>query len=49
MRRGKQGKDDGPVPELAACGENAQNEHDHGGDRADLEHLVDARIGAEAW
>jgi hypothetical protein len=40
-------RDDGPVPELAARGEDAQDEHDHAGDRAELEHLVGARVGAE--
>ena len=48
VRGGEQDRDDGPVPELAARGENAQDEHDHAGDRTELEHLVDARIGAQA-
>jgi hypothetical protein len=43
-----QDRDDGPVPELAARREDAQDEHDYAGDRAELEHLVDGRVGAQA-
>jgi hypothetical protein len=48
VRGGEQDRDDGPVPELAARGEDAQDEHDHGSDRAELEHLVGGRVGAQA-
>lgn len=48
VRGGEQDRDDGPVPELAARGEDAQDEHDHAGDRAELEHLVDGCVGAQA-
>src|SRR5215472_9202719 len=44
---GEQGRDDRLVPVLAAGGGDAQHEHGHAANHADLEHLVGAGRGAQ--
>src|SRR5207247_3884334 len=46
-RGDEHGRDDGLVPVFAAGGDDAQHQHGHGGNRAELEHLVGAGCRSE--